>query len=96
MNATNLISLIVAISLAALAAGVYVNVTDQATTTSTTSAELFEQANLRVLSITAHQTNIQGAGELRIQVTSDSPVRLNDTVIRVQTIDGSELLEYSE
>ncbi|MFT4250734.1 MAG: hypothetical protein ACMXYD_05220 [Candidatus Woesearchaeota archaeon] len=98
MNATNLIALIVAVSLAALAAGVYVSVTDQAvTSTNSFSADqLVDDASIRVLNVVAETVDSSGASVLLVQVTSDDAVRVNDTVIRVQTDEGSQTLLFSE
>ena len=91
----NLLILAVAIGLAALAGGAYVSITSSAPSASQ-GVGVTEDAQLRILNVVAQEVDSEGAKQVRIQVaTGDAPVRVNDTLIRLQTADAAANLYYS-
>lgn len=90
--------LVVAIGLAAVAAGVYVNVIDTASPSSSQiGSQDLDSAQLTILNVIAQDIEAQQANRIRIQVTAgDEPVRINDTLIRLQTEDGVDNLYYTD
>ncbi len=88
---STLILLIVAISLATLTAGVYLSITQSAQPSAPEPV-----AQIRILQISMDNITDNIASHVRIQVTSDTPVRINDTQIRLHTQGESAYLAYRD